>query len=236
MPLHLSQHKSYHPYNRGNQERVLRDQALAAQQKEQQRQSAFVQRDQARLEALRTGRQDLETSRATRQHLRPTPAPSDHQRGLNSHSRPQSGHALLRPEDELVPWYTTSQLRNGAEARKSDDQRLEDAYKDSTTKSSNDPLKAMQTFLAQRKAAKDLPQRDDSRTLIGNNVSDHYEPEAVRSAQSRRRHSARTHSSPSPTLSRNSSSRAQRKHRTDEAACHQTAGSEANKRHRRSAR
>lgn len=213
MPLHLSQHKSYHPYNRVNQERVARDEALAAQQEEQQHQAAFAHRDQARLEALRARRYPG-SSTSTSQQVELTSASHTQ---TTSHSKPQSGHALLRPEDELVPWYTTKQLRNGAEARKSDDQRLEDAYRDSTSKSSNDPLKAMQAFLAQRKAAKDLPQSASSSSNGLEDFGDQYEPEAVRAAKSRRRHRPHTRSSSPPTSSRDSSSRTRRRHRAVEA-------------------
>ena len=60
MPLHLSQHKSYHPYNQANKQRVQRDQAQAAQQEAQQQQAKFAHRDQARLDALRAGRKSID--------------------------------------------------------------------------------------------------------------------------------------------------------------------------------
>lgn len=220
MPLHLSQHKSYHPYNRANQERVLRDEALAAEREEQLRQAASCHRDQARLEALRAGRRHSKAGQSTRNQSVNTSTPSTQERRTNSHSKPQSGHALLRPQDELVPWYTTKQLRNGAEARKSEDQRLEDAYKDSTTKSSSDPLKAMHAFLARRKAAKDLPHSASSSRLLADNVVDQYEPEAVRAAKSRRRQRPHSRCSP-PIPSRDSPSRSHRKHRTVHSASRQ---------------
>ncbi|GAC99061.1 hypothetical protein PHSY_006658 [Pseudozyma hubeiensis SY62] len=188
MPLHLSQHKSYHPYNRDNQHRVFQDEQQEAQRQEHQRQASFARRDEARLEALRSGRKAPSSTPATTQEPRPRPSPSPSPaRASSSTSRPSSGHSLLRPEDELTPWYTTSKLRNGKDARKSEDQRLEDAYKDSSIKSSNDPLKAMQAFLAQRKAAKILPTtRSSPIATPSDEASDLYEPDAVRAARKRR--------------------------------------------------
>lgn len=213
MPLHLSQHKSYHPYRQDNRERVSRDEARAAQKEEQRRQASFAHRDQARLEALRSGRKHVWSTQGTTEDSQSASASNQtHRTRLDS--KPQSGHSLLRPEAELTPWYTTSQLRNGAEARKTDDQRLEDAYKDSAIKSSNDPLKAMQAYLAQRKAAKDLPARSPSPSgLDSDNTYDLYEPDAVRAAKHRRRQHSDRRSSPSRS-SHHSRSKTHRNHRT----------------------
>lgn len=189
MPLHLSQHKSYHPYNQDNRERVRRDQAQAAQHDEERRQTSFAHRDHARLEALRAARNGSRADSSRGEAPQASSSSSRIDRLKSSREQPK-GHALLRPADELTPWYTTSQLRNGADTRKTEDQRLEDAYKQSSTKSSNDPLKAMQTFLAQRKAAKDQPRPPPSSGSVADIVSDLYEPDAVRAARSsRRRHS-----------------------------------------------
>lgn len=192
MPLHLAQHKSYHPYNQQNRERVRRDQAQAAQQEEQRRQTSFADRDQARIAALRAGRNGPQTSSSPHEAARVPPSTSRTATTKTTKDTSQ-GHALLRPEDELTPWYTTSQLRNGADARKTDDQRLEDAYKETSIKSSNDPLKAMQTYLAQRKAVKTLPPAQapsPSSRHIADNLSDRYEPEALKAAHSSRRRSS----------------------------------------------
>lgn len=217
MPLHLSQHKSYHPYNQANKERVRRDQALEAHQEQNQRERAFSHRDQARLEALRSRRNSSQIGPAPAPAAEPSATPTSTQ---TSHSRPhpraREGHSLLRPQDELKPWYTDPHLRNGAQNRKTDDQLLEDAYKDSTLKSSNDPLKAMQTFLAQRKAAKHLS-RPEFSSSTGRNLehqSDLYEPDAVRAAKalrsgsSHRRHSATHPHADSHERRRHSSGRA----------------------------
>lgn len=196
MPLHLSQHKSYHPYNRANKERVQRDQLLATHQEERHREVSFEHRDQARLEALRSGRSCSNNSPRTsyeplnRAHSAPATQPS-------AHPKLQTGHPLLRPEDERQPWYTSPHLRNGADSRKTDEQRLEDAYKDSTTKSAHDPLKAMQSFLAKRKAAKNVPPSfPSSSKFLPEGPSDLYEPEAVRAAKSRRQARPRRRTSP----------------------------------------
>lgn len=188
MPLHLSQHKSYHPYKRVNREKVRIDELQAADRQHRDRQASLAHRDHARLEALRSRRIHSSASVEAAQDFQPADSPSQIQ-SSRSHSKPRSGHALLRPEDELTPWYTTSQLRNGAEAGKTEDQRLKDTYKDLSSKSSNDPLKAMQAFLAQRKAAKQLPSSSPSSSHFDSHAaSDLYEPDAVRAAQSRRRH------------------------------------------------
>ena len=216
MPLHLSQHKSYHPYNQANKQRVQRDQAQAAQQEAQQQQAVFARCDQARLDALRAGRKSIDIGPLSAE--KPPLRPTAQSHGQSSNSKAQSGHSLIRPEDELSPWYTTPHLRNGAESRKTADQRLEDAYKDSSTKSSNDPLKAMQSYLAQRKAAKDLPRPtslsslpSSSSTHTSEPLSDLYEPDAVRAALSlRRRHSHRQHSAAGPE----SDSHSHKRHRS----------------------
>ena len=187
MPLHLSQHKSYHPYNQVNRERVQRDEARAAEQEAKQRQTSFAHRDQARLEALRSARNNPGIS--PRIIEEPTPSSGSSQVSDRSERKPsRTGHSLIRPDDELKPWYTSPHLRNGADTRKTDDQRLEDAYKDSTVKSSNDPLKAMESFLAQRKAAKHIVQPSGSSQ--SHYHSERYEPEAVQAARSSRRHSS----------------------------------------------
>ncbi|PWZ00222.1 hypothetical protein BCV70DRAFT_231846 [Testicularia cyperi] len=63
--------------------------------------------------------------------------------------RPRQEYSLARPADELEPWYADPDLKNGSERRKTADQQLEEAFRDSSSKSSNDPLKAMESFLAQ---------------------------------------------------------------------------------------
>lgn len=190
MPLHLAQHKSYHPYKQANKDKVRKDQALAAEQEQEERRTSFARRDEARLEALRSGRSGSSSSnQRIKDRLECLPPHQSHREQTSPHSKrrkPHSGHSLLRPEDELKPWYTTIQLRNGSESRKSEDQRLEEAYKDSTVKSSNDPLKAMESFLAKRKAAQQV-HTSLSPYLHTEDHSNQYEPEAVKAAKSHRR-------------------------------------------------
>lgn len=51
---------------------------------------------------------------------------------------------------ELQPWYANADLRNGREQRKTEDEQLEDCYKDTVRKSSHDPLNAVQTYMRQK--------------------------------------------------------------------------------------
>lgn len=257
MPLHLAHHKSYHPYNRENIERVQRDEAIAALEEAQAHSSAFSTRDQARLDLLRRqaltqarGASDKESKSrlkaAEREVLQgkkgalerfdekqrskrglEQPSPASHSAGVDStghinfwadqaprseHQRPgqqdtnkqqqqqrkqrepELPFTLSRPAKELQPWYTDAQLQNGQDRKKSEEQKLEDAYKDSTIKSSNDPLKAMEFFLAKRKDA--LKQKAAStpqpRSIRGfdddfnEEYSNMFDPDAVRAARARR--------------------------------------------------
>lgn len=193
MPLHLSQHKSYHPYNQANRERVQRDQARTAQQEAEERQTSFARKDEARIEALRSSRNGVESTSTASSPSHPPTTTFKQRSGAGDRPTAAPGHSLLRPDDELKPWYTSPHLRNRAEARKTEDQRLQDAYNDSTVKSSHDPLKAMESFLARRKAAKHLPTSSASSSPHSRLAPDQYEPEAVRAAQARR---TQPHSSP----------------------------------------
>ena len=56
MPLHLQHHKSYHPYNRENIERVRRDEELAKAQEQEAEQQSLVADSEARIELLRQKR------------------------------------------------------------------------------------------------------------------------------------------------------------------------------------
>ncbi|SNX84940.1 uncharacterized protein MEPE_03649 [Melanopsichium pennsylvanicum] len=204
MPLHLAHHKSYHPYNQVNKDRVRRDQAIAAHQDEQQRHSSFAQTDKARLDALHSSRKTphLDSPASVASDQLPS-ATTEHPHPPHAHSSASFGYSLLRPQDELNPWYTDPHLRNGREIRKTEDQRLEDAYKDSTVKSSNDPLKAMQSFLSQRKAARRrYPSNISSSSQLPAPIpSARYAPEAVQAARSLRR--KRLHRQRFPTIRRN---------------------------------
>lgn len=216
MPLHLAHHKSYHPYNHANKVRVQRDETNAAHQQAQQRTTSFAIQDHARLEALRSGRKDAQSD-PTANHRQlslasePVEAPYKHAQGsLRNLQESKSGHSLVQSRDELHPWYSSPNLRNGADSRKPDEQRLKDAYKDSTRKSADDPLKAMQSYLAQRKASKQstVTARPSSQF-----PSDRYEPDALREAQSSRKSrqdDRRSHRHPTRTSQHNDQARTDR--------------------------
>ncbi|PWN29886.1 hypothetical protein BDZ90DRAFT_272584 [Jaminaea rosea] len=51
-------------------------------------------------------------------------------------------------------WYASPDLQGPKQRRKTEEQRLEDAYKDTRSKTSHDPLTAMEGFLAKREEAK----------------------------------------------------------------------------------
>jgi hypothetical protein len=53
MPLHLQQHKSYHPYNKDNIERVRRDEEIARAAEEGKEHQSLLAESEARIEALK---------------------------------------------------------------------------------------------------------------------------------------------------------------------------------------
>lgn len=168
MPLHLAQHKSYHPYSQVNRERVRRDEAIAALEEKKAQTQSFTPEDQEHLSSLRDpsiGKNQPHASRVD-----------------------YSSFALIRPSDELKPWYANSDLKNGAERQRSSDQLLEAVYKDGTLKSSHDPLKAMESFLAQRKLARQ--QKLPSVTAVASN---HVPTKAKGSRSSNIRRGDRAH-------------------------------------------
>lgn len=167
MPSNPLHHKFYLPYNR---------------------------LDRERLQAPRSDRKSLALDPTTHSTCESVAAAAP----VASPSKPSSGgDRLLRPEDELNPWYTTPHLRNGAESRKTEDQRVEDAYKDSSLKSSHDPLKTMAIFLARRKASRNLStSRSDPKAIAHSATapSDLYEPDALRATKFHRKQPSHPHS------------------------------------------
>lgn len=53
MPLHLAHHKSYHPYNKDNIEKVRRDEEAARLEEESKGERSLLAESESRLEALR---------------------------------------------------------------------------------------------------------------------------------------------------------------------------------------
>lgn len=62
---------------------------------------------------------------------------------------------LSKPASELQPWYAQRDLQSGNSKRRTDDELLEEAYKDSELKRTHDPLASMEWFLRKKRAAKD---------------------------------------------------------------------------------
>lgn len=55
---------------------------------------------------------------------------------------------LGKPAKELRPWYSDLELKSGEERKKTDEQRLEQAYKDGENKRLSDPLALINSYLA----------------------------------------------------------------------------------------
>lgn len=215
MPLHLQQHKSYHPYSRDNVERVRRDEEEARVEALERRERARRAEAEARIELLRSragGRgavaaeaaaapdapleaaasasrhgkrktvstlhdeighaapssadhvnfwADEEKSASSSQNKRPRssgreslrsssssqPGPRDPSRRSGTSSSAMQGNAdfeaeqraekkrfedqvtmfLGKPAKELDPWYQNGDLKSGAERKKTQEQRLEEA-------------------------------------------------------------------------------------------------------------
>ncbi|UZJ52639.1 hypothetical protein CBS101457_001959 [Exobasidium rhododendri] len=218
MPLHLQQHKSYHPYSRDNIDRVRRDEEVARLAEEGKEQQSLLAESEARLELLKSKRhkhkgEDGDRLRAAEKELDGKKGALDtydqrqrekigldarpgQEEGSDSHLD-KSGHInfwanqegvrkrqrsegkdvvsgkrrgnsdyeaeknaekqkweeqntmfLGKPAKELHPWYQNEDLQSGEEQKKSHEQKLEAAYKDSMIKRSHDPLKAMPSLSA----------------------------------------------------------------------------------------
>lgn len=236
MPLHLQHHKSYHPYNKDNVERVRRDEEAARLEEEAQDERRQLVDSEARLDLLRAQRkrksdvsreerridvaeekkdeedEELESkagaltqfneqqqvrishSRTNRVQTTASQASLVNNSGhinfwADEEGRPSSSSSssskrarsevtrkgnteheaekraekrrfeeqvtmfLGRPAKELQRWYQDSDLRSGTERTKSQEQRLEDAYKDSVRKRSNDPILSMPASHTSRREA-----------------------------------------------------------------------------------
>lgn len=63
MPLHLQHHKSYHPYNKANIEKVRRDEEIARLAEEGKEEQSLLAESEARLEALKKKQKDRQGGR-----------------------------------------------------------------------------------------------------------------------------------------------------------------------------
>ncbi|WFC96626.1 phosphodiesterase I [Malassezia brasiliensis] len=167
MPLHLAHHKSYHPYNRENIERVRRDQAEARERERAEEERLADADRQERLHTLRAQRDAREAgdAAAPKHDVQITTREGhinfwqDYELGRTqpaddaptaSDARPA---ATRRPTVELNPWYANAELRNGREQQKNEDEVLEDCYRDTALKSRHDPLRSIQAHLDEREAS-----------------------------------------------------------------------------------
>ncbi|CAO1621235.1 unnamed protein product [Jaminaea pallidilutea] len=164
MPLHLAHHKSYHPYSQENIQRVKRDEEEARLQQQEGSSRVRQAESDAQLDQLRRQRDgrnatDLDCGDEQKRNERPK---QDHQ-VLSSRRRSeasrlekeqQMGVYLGEIEREGPAWYGDPNLQGPRDRSKTEEQRIEDAYKDGVLKTSNDPLKAMSSFLAQREEAR----------------------------------------------------------------------------------
>ncbi|CAO1620795.1 unnamed protein product [Sympodiomycopsis kandeliae] len=169
MPLNIAQHKSYHPYNRANRERVQRDEEEAHAQREEQRRRDQVNQSHDRLAALRQQRDGADATSLTEFKAdesrqdggnRDSARRSDKRRAEDRHEQ-HDGLSLTALVSNKA-WYDDPDLRSHKERKRTQEQTLEAAYKDSATKSVNDPLKAIAGFLAQREQAKSESRREAS--------------------------------------------------------------------------
>ncbi|GAA93906.1 uncharacterized protein L969DRAFT_42785 [Mixia osmundae IAM 14324] len=110
---------------------------------------------------------------------------------------------LGRPAKELQPWYTTKDLLSGEERRRTDEQKLELAYKDGESKRTSDPLSLVNHFLQRRDeiiAAKEQAKQDPFGTTARSLKPGLLEMPLLRPKQ--RGRTRRSSVSPSPPASR----------------------------------
>lgn len=228
MPLNIAHHKSYHPYNRENIERVRRDEEAAELEAQAKEQKAMAAESEDRLRLLREqhrsnahdqagpssgngvnrrGRVDESDRAASSGHINFW-ADLEHSKGPREGSSRDHDALLGRPgsrrttsaastapkerqqddqfylaaiEKEGKPWYDDPEMQGPKERKRTEDQRLEHAYKEASLKSSDDPMKAMAQFLAQREEAKRRAELDGEKladsesTVVGSSSSyKHY--------------------------------------------------------------
>lgn len=183
MPLHLAHTKSYHPYNRENIERVRRDEEAARQDQQARDDGVRTADADARVEELRRRRRQNESHHGASDERAVASSSTNHganQEAEGSRSsqagpeRQRRARAAAAEQDDQMgvyldtlhkegpAWYGDPDLKGPEDRRKTEEQRIEDAYKDGALKSSHDPLKAMSSFLAQREATL-RRQRDEAR-------------------------------------------------------------------------
>ena len=165
------------PYNRANVERVRRDEEAAREAEHAEEQRMLAADREARIALLRRQRDAREGRDTPQDAARDAPkveppeftrdghinywadlegqqAAAGSSRARDERFERQMGAYLGGAQMEMRPWYTNADLRNGRERQKTDDQRLEEAYRDATRKSSHDPLKSMAALLEKRQASR----------------------------------------------------------------------------------
>ena len=145
MPLHLAQHKSYHPYRRENIERVKRDEEVAykADADEKERTAARNRHDRiVQLRRQRDGaseRQNPINTLSDYEHIdRSSEAVTPLK--LRHHS---TGSSIKL---ELQPWYTQADRRNGFDQKKSVEELERAKFRDEERKRREDPLELIRAY------------------------------------------------------------------------------------------
>mgnify|MGYP006994534184 CR=1 FL=1 len=146
MPLHLAQHKSYHPYKRENIERVKRDEEIAYEAKLDEEERIAARNRHDRIVQLRRHR-DAAVGRQT-----PIDIPSENAH-INFWSEIEAKQPNLchKPTEssiklELQPWYTQADRKNGLDQQKSEQERERARIKDEKRKRSEDPLEMIREY------------------------------------------------------------------------------------------
>lgn len=146
MPLHLAQHKSYHPYKRENIERVKRDEDIAYKAEKDKEEGLAARNRHDRIVQLRRQR-DAAAGRQT-----PIDTPSE-----NAHINFWSELEVTEPTSchqptgssiklELQPWYTQADRKNGLDQQKSEQERERARIRDEKRKCSEDPLEMIRAY------------------------------------------------------------------------------------------
>ena len=145
MPLHLAQHKSYHPYRRENIDRVKKDEEVAYKADVDEKERVAARNRHDRIIQLRrqrdgaTGRQDPINTLSDYEHI----------------DRYFEAETLLKPSQyssgssiklELQPWYTQADRKNGLDQKKSEHENERAKLRDEERKRREDPLELIREY------------------------------------------------------------------------------------------
>lgn len=145
MPLHLAQHKSYHPYRRENIERVKKDEEVAYKAGVDEKERVAARNRHDRLIQLRrqrdgtAGRQDPINTLSDYEHI---DRYSEAETLLKS-SQHASGSSIKL---ELQPWYMQADRKNGLDQKKSEHEIERAKLRDEERKRREDPLEVIRAY------------------------------------------------------------------------------------------